>query len=66
MMENRSDEEISLFVRDNRTGRFLYNARALQALGIDPAEAQRRGYPTNERSAVDPRQMLDDMAESTL
>jgi hypothetical protein len=40
-MERKSDEEISLFVRDRQTGRFLYNAKALQALGINPAEAQR-------------------------
>ena len=49
-MERKSDEQISLFVRDRQTGRFLYNAKALQALGIKPAEAQERGYPTNERS----------------
>jgi hypothetical protein len=65
-MEKKSGEEISLFVRDEQTGRFLYNAKALQALGIDPGEAQQRGHPTNERSAVDSRQKLDDMAESTL
>ena len=49
-MERKSDEEISLFVRDGQTGRFLHNAKALQALGINPAEAQERGYPMNERS----------------
>ncbi len=40
-----SGEEICLFVRDERTGRFLFNTRALQALGINPVEAQQRGYP---------------------
>jgi hypothetical protein len=49
-MERKSDEEISLFVRDGQTRRFLYNVRALQALGINPAEARERGYPMNERS----------------
>ena len=44
-MRRKSDEEICLFVRDEQTGRFLFNAKALQALGIDPVEAQKRGYP---------------------
>ena len=47
-MENKTDEEICLFVRDEQTGRFLFNAKALQALGINPVEAQQRGYPLNE------------------
>ena len=36
-MDRKSDEEISLFVRHEQTGRFLFNDRALQALGLDPA-----------------------------
>ncbi len=44
-MDGKSDEEISLFVRD---GRFLFNANALQALRINPVEAQQRGYPLKE------------------
>jgi hypothetical protein len=51
MMERKSDEEICIFVRDEQSGRFLINAKALQALGINPAEAQQRGYPMNEQSA---------------
>ena len=43
-MERVSDEEICLFVRDEQTGRFLFNAKALQALGINPVDAQQRGY----------------------
>ena len=39
-MQRKSDEEIYLFVRDERSGRILFNAKALQALGIDPVEAQ--------------------------
>jgi hypothetical protein len=35
-----SDEEINLFVCDEQTGRLIFNGKALQALGIDPAEAQ--------------------------
>jgi hypothetical protein len=51
-MENKTDDEICLFVRDEQTGRFLYNAKALQVLGIDPVKAQQRGYPLNEQSAL--------------
>jgi len=51
-MERKADEEICLFVRDEQTGRFLFNAKALQALGISPVKAQQRGYPLNEKSAL--------------
>ena len=51
-MENKTDDEICLFVRDEQTGHFLYNAKALQVLGIDPMKAQQRGYPLNEQSAL--------------
>ena len=47
-MDGKSDEEISLFVRDEQKGRFLFNAKALQALGINPVKAQQRGYPLKE------------------
>jgi hypothetical protein len=47
-----SNEEICLFVCDEQTGRFLFNAEALQALGIKPTEAQQRGYPTKAQSAL--------------
>ncbi len=52
-MERNADEEICLFVRDEQTGRFLFNTKALQALGINPAEAEQRGYPLQEQSALD-------------
>ena len=51
-MERKSDDEICLFVRDEETGRLLFNAKALQALGINPEEAQQRGYPMKEQSAL--------------
>jgi hypothetical protein len=53
-METKSGEEICLFVRDEQTGRFLFNAKALQALGINPVEAQQRGYQLKDQSAVRP------------
>jgi hypothetical protein len=49
-MEIQTDEKISLFVRDAQTGRFQFNARALQALGIVPTLAQQCGYPLTEQS----------------
>ena len=52
MVDRKSDEEICLFVRDEQTGRFLLNAKALQALEINPVEAQERGYPLTEQSAL--------------
>ena len=51
-MVRKSGEEICLFIRDERTGRFLFNAKALRALGINPVEAQQRGYPMKEQSAL--------------
>lgn len=51
-METKSDEEIRLFVRDEQSGRFLFNAKALRALGINPVEAEQRGYPLKEQSAL--------------
>jgi hypothetical protein len=47
-MERKSDEEISLFVRDERTLRFHLNAKALHALGINPIQAQQCGYLLKE------------------
>jgi hypothetical protein len=44
-MYESSDDLIVLFVRDETTGRLAFNAQALRALGIDPAEARDRGYP---------------------
>jgi hypothetical protein len=44
-MQENSDDQIALFVRDETTGRRAFNAQALKALGIEPAEARDRGYP---------------------
>ena len=48
----KPDEEICLLVRDQETRRFLFNVKALQALGINAEEAQQRGYPIEERSPL--------------
>ena len=52
MVDRKSDEEICLFVRDEQSGRFLFNAKALQASGINPVEAQQRGYPLKEQGVA--------------
>jgi hypothetical protein len=44
-MQQNTDDQIALFVRDEATGRPAFNAQALKALGIDPVEALDRGYP---------------------
>jgi hypothetical protein len=38
-----SERLITLFIRDEKTGRYTFNAKALKALGVDPAEARERG-----------------------
>jgi len=43
-VKENSDNQIALF-RDETTGRRAFNALALKALGIDPAEARDRSYP---------------------
>ena len=50
--EAQLDEEICLFLRDEQSGRFLFNPTALQALGINPTEARQRGYPMKDQSAL--------------
>jgi hypothetical protein len=40
-----ADTEVSLFVRDRATGRLVFNSRAIEALGLSPAELAQRGYP---------------------
>jgi hypothetical protein len=51
-MEAGSDKYIYLFVRDEQTRRILFNTKALQALGIDPIEARKRGYPMEEQNTM--------------
>jgi hypothetical protein len=62
-MPEKSDYQIALFVRDEKTGRHAFNAKALKALGVDPAEARERGYPLQEpngsNSAAKRRARLD-------
>jgi hypothetical protein len=51
-MQEKSNEQVRLFIRDQTTGRHSFNPEALRALGINPAEAQERGFQTTPRSEV--------------
>jgi hypothetical protein len=53
-MSQRSNNQITLFIRDGKTGRYTFDAKALKTLGIDPAVARERGYPLkdSERTRV--------------
>ena len=51
-VDGKPDEEICLFVRDQQTQRFVFNVKALQALGINAAMAQQRGYPIEQQSSA--------------
>jgi hypothetical protein len=50
-MPQSSDNQIALFIRDEKTGRHAFNTKALKALGIDPALARERGYPLKEQES---------------
>jgi hypothetical protein len=47
-MKHELQEPVELFVRDEQTRRFMFNARALQVLGIDPKWMLERGHPVND------------------
>jgi len=49
-MPEKPEEQVKLFIRDRTTGRHLFNPEALRALGINPAEAQERGFQITLRS----------------
>ena len=43
-MQIEADAEVSLFVRDQATGRLVFNSKAIEALGLSPTELAERGY----------------------
>lgn len=43
-METNSTRQPELFIRDKKTGRLVFNPRAIEALGLPPSEIARRGY----------------------
>jgi PAS domain-containing protein len=48
-----------IFVRDPGTGRFVFNSKAIEALGLSPVELAQRGYPL-ERPTPRPAVELED------
>lgn len=62
-MQIEADAEVSLFVRDRATGRLVFNSKAIEALGLSPAELAQRGYPVDSEVAS-PGVMPDDLAQS--
>ena len=50
-MQTETAQELCLFVRDPTTGRIVFNAKAIQALGLSPAEVAERGYPLDDQIA---------------
>jgi hypothetical protein len=53
-MPQKPDNQIALFIRDDKTGRYAFNAKALIALGLDPEEARERGYALKEPEELPP------------
>ena len=47
-MQEKVDNQITLFIRDEKTGRHAFNTKALKALALDPGEARERGYTFKE------------------
>jgi hypothetical protein len=50
-MQTEADTEVSLFVRDQATGRSVFNSKAIEALGLNPMELAQRGYPLDGQVA---------------
>jgi hypothetical protein len=50
----KSENQITLFIRDEKTGRYVFNAKALKALGVDADEARGRGYSLKEPEESEP------------
>jgi hypothetical protein len=47
-MPQNADNQITLFIRDEKTGRHAFNPKALKASGVDPAVARELGYPLKD------------------
>lgn len=52
-MQIEADREVSLFVRDRVTGRLVFNSKAIEALGLSPAELAERGYPVDRKASAE-------------
>jgi len=52
LMQEKPSEQVTLFIRDQTTGHHMFNPEALLALGINPTEAQERGFQITPRREV--------------
>jgi hypothetical protein len=49
LMQKKSDNQLALFIRDERSGRLAFNAQALRALGVDHSRSARPGILNHKR-----------------
>jgi hypothetical protein len=56
-MQIEKDTAVSLFVPHRASGRLVFNQKAIEALGLDPAELVQRGYPLDSEDAGPPIEM---------
>ena len=50
-MQIEKDTAVSLFVPHRASGRLVFNPKAIEALGLNPAELAERGYPLDSDDA---------------
>jgi hypothetical protein len=50
-MQIKNDTAVSLFVPHQASGRLVFNPKAVEALGLSPAELAQRGYPLDNDDA---------------
>jgi len=55
-MQIEVEADVSLFVRDQITGRLVFNSKAIEALGLCPAELTERGYALDNEPPDRPTQ----------
>jgi hypothetical protein len=44
-MQIGTDTEVRLFIPHRASGRLVFNPKAIEVLGLNPAELAQRGYP---------------------
>ena len=50
-MQIEKEADVSLFVPHRASGRLVFNPKAIEALGLSPAELTERGYPLDSDDA---------------
>jgi hypothetical protein len=50
-MQIKKDTAVSLFVPHRASGRLVFNPKAIEALGLSPAELAERGYSLDNDDA---------------